>query len=45
MVCSWPREFRVPTGLTHGGTHVDEAGQAGVVTQEVRVHVHDQLVA
>ena len=37
-------EFLVPAGLANRVAHVDEGGDAGVVAQEVGVHVHDELV-
>ncbi len=37
-------ELLVPAGLADGGAHVDEGHDAGVVAQEMRVHVHDELV-
>jgi hypothetical protein len=37
-------EFLVPAGLAHRLAHIDEAHDAGVVAQEVGVHVHDELV-
>ncbi len=35
---------RVPAGLAHGFARAHEIRQPGVVAQEVRVHVHDELV-
>ena len=37
-------EYLVPAGLADRIAHVDEVHDARVVTQEVRVHVHDELV-
>ncbi len=37
-------ELLVPAGLADRRTHVDEALDARVVAQEMRVHVHDELV-
>ena len=34
----------VPAGLAHRLAHLDEAHDTGVVAQEMRVHVHDELV-
>ena len=34
----------VPAGLAHRLAHFDETHDAGVVAQEMRVHVHDELV-
>ena len=44
MVCSWSAELLVPAGLADRLAHLDEAHDAGVVAQEVGVHVHDELV-
>ena len=37
-------ELLVPAGLADRLAHVDEGHDAGVVAQEMRVHVHDELV-
>ena len=37
-------QFLVPAGLADRLAHVDEGGDAGVVAQEMSVHVHDELV-
>ena len=37
-------EFLVPAGLADLLAHLDEGHDAGVVAQEMGVHVHDELV-
>ena len=37
-------ELLVPAGLADRLAHLDEGHDAGVVAQEMRVHVHDELV-